>query len=64
MILSGGKKVSLIEVDDELLMSDLVADGDTVGVSHGHFATVAATLIVSKDLGLNETELTEEMDAH
>lgn len=64
MILSGGEKLSLIEVDDALLKSDLIEDGGTVGVPHGRFGTVPAALVVPRDPNITEEKLAEQLDAH
>jgi acyl-CoA synthetase (AMP-forming)/AMP-acid ligase II len=64
MILSGGEKLSLIEVDDALLKSEAIDDGGTVGVPHERFGTVPAALVVPSDPDATEAELTEELDAH
>lgn len=64
MILSGGEKLSLIEVDDALLKSDLIEDGGTVGVAHGRFGTVPAALVVPRNSDMTEEELAEKLDAH
>lgn len=64
MILSGGEKLSLIEVDDALLKADVINDGGTVGVPHERFGTVPAALVVPSDPNANESELVEELDAH
>ena len=64
MILSGGEKLSLIEVDDALLKSDLIEDGGTVGVPHGRFGTVPAALVVPRDPDMTEAELAENLDIH
>lgn len=57
MIISGGEKLSLAELDDALLQHEVVEDAGTVGVDHERFGKVPVAFVVPKDDSMTETEL-------
>jgi len=63
IILSGGEKVSLIEVDEHLHKSPLVKDVACVGVGHDRFGEVPAAIVVPNE-EISEEDLTEMLDKH
>lgn len=64
MILSGGEKLSLVELDDVLVQHDLVKDGGTVGVPHERFGEAPAALVVPSDQNITEEALMAELDTY
>jgi|GEM_PF-540525 len=64
MIISGGEKLSLSELDDKLLDHALVADAGTVGVDHERFGKVPAAFVVPSDSSMTEGELMEELNEY
>lgn len=64
MIMSGGEKLSLVEVDNVLVEHELVDDGGTVGVDHERFGRVPAAFVVPSDPSIREEELKDELDEY
>lgn len=64
MILTGAEKLSLVEVDDALLKSELIDDGGTVGVPHERFGTAPAALVVPHNSNITEEEIADKLDKH
>jgi len=63
MILCGGEKLSLVEVDNVLLKCPIVKDAGTIGVPHDRFGEVPAAFVVpNKDM--SEEELKNEVDKY
>jgi len=64
MIISGGEKLSLAELDDALLKHDSVGDAGTVGVAHERFGAAPAAFVVPKDDSMTEAELRDVLDEY
>jgi fatty-acyl-CoA synthase len=64
MIISGGEKLSLAELDDALLHHEVIEDAGTVGVSHKRFGEVPAAFVVPKDQSLTEADLRDILDEY
>lgn len=64
MIISGGEKLSLAELDDALLQHDLVADAGTVGVEHERFGKAPAAFVVPEDESMTEEEISSVLDEY
>ena len=64
MIISGGEKLSLAELDDALLQHEAVEDAGTVGVAHERFGEVPAAFVVPTDESMTEAELRDLLDEY
>lgn len=63
MIMSGGEKLSLLEIDDVLRRHPAVLDAACVGVRHERFGEVPSAFVVLKP-GVSEEEGLALLDAH
>lgn len=64
MIISGGEKLSLSELDDKLLDHETVEDAGTVGVDHERFGKVPAAFVVPSDQSVTEDDLMDELNEY
>jgi acyl-CoA synthetase (AMP-forming)/AMP-acid ligase II len=62
LILTGGEKLSLLEIDECLLAHPKVKDTGSVGVEHERFGTVPAAFVVFED-DVDEAVVRDELDA-